>query len=86
MGIFLEGFQTIFAILSIPSHVGVQIVLELVRLIAPIGLNKGVNARAHFCLVDSQYNFFLKNQFLSYEHAKTFVVTGNMSVSLTETL
>ena len=32
------------------------------------------------------FNFFLKNQFWSYEHAKTFVVTGNMSVSLTETL
>ena len=28
----------------------------------------------------------LKNQFWSYEHAKTFAVTGNMSVSLTETL
>ena len=26
------------------------------------------------------FNFFLKNQFWSYEHAKTFVVTGNMSI------
>ena len=26
------------------------------------------------------FNFFLKNQFWSYEHARTFVVTGNMSV------
>ena len=32
------------------------------------------------------FNFFLKDQFWSYEHAKTFAVIGNMSVSLTETL
>ena len=38
---FLEGgFQGLFAIWSISSHVGVQIGLELVRLIALICLNK----------------------------------------------
>ena len=38
---FLEGvFGALFAIWSISSHVGVQIGLELVRLIALIGLNK----------------------------------------------
>ena len=34
------GFGALFAIWSISSHVGVQIGLELVRLIALIGLNK----------------------------------------------
>ena len=41
LGIFLGGsFGAIFAIWSISSHVGVQIGLELVRLIALICLNK----------------------------------------------
>ena len=35
-----RGFQALFAIWSISSHVGVQIGLELVRLIALICLNK----------------------------------------------
>ena len=34
-----RGFQPLFAIWSISSHVGIQIGLELVRLIALIGLN-----------------------------------------------
>ena len=37
---FRERFWGYFAIWSISSHVGVQIGLELVRLIALIGLNK----------------------------------------------
>ena len=54
-----------------------QVILS--RAWAERGPNEGPGQHMNF-------NFFLKNQFWSYEHAKTFVVTGNMSVSLTETL